>query len=361
METKKFKVAVIGLGRQSREDHLPGIVHSQFSELVAVCDKNESLVQSIAQEYAVNGYTNCDELLKNEKIDFAIIAVTHDAYIDIIPKLTKNGIHILKEKPLSRNLEEGFVLHKDIQQNNVECMITLQRRFNPIFSSFLQLKDQLGKLYHVDCRSTMFLENPQSGWRASSKQSGGGVILDLGYHMIDLIIWYFGLPDSVYAEFSVNKDKSADHEVEDMGTVLFSYKNGFHGSLFVSSFSPPKEQSIRLTGSRGIIHLNRGSITRMNNNGEVIENLIREKSWPSAAAEQIDYFCRIINKERENHGSAHYHLQHMAFIEAIYTSKKENTSVSPLELLKKYEKKQSTRSVGWRKNSNSKNTTLHLA
>lgn len=334
---KKYRAAVIGLGRQSTEDHLPGVINAQFAELVAVCDINKDLVTSISEQYNVPGYTSCEDLLKNAKIDFAIVAVCHHSYHQIVPFLVKHGIHILKEKPFARNLEEAIRLNNIIKDAGVECMITLQRRFNPVFSSFLQLKEHIGELYFADCRATMFLEKPQAGWRGSIKLAGGGVILDLGYHIIDLIIWYFGLPDHVHAEFGVHNNGEEPHDVEDTAAVMFAYDNGFHGSLFISTFCPPKEQSIRLLGSRGLIYLERGSIRRMTSNGEVIESLTRERAWPAASTEQIDYFCQVLNKEKENHGSPTYHMKHMAFIEAAYGSKKLGGYVSPKKLLEKYE------------------------
>ncbi|MDO8498731.1 MAG: Gfo/Idh/MocA family oxidoreductase [bacterium] len=334
---RKYRAAIIGLGKQSTEDHLPGIINSQFAELVAVCDINTNLVSRVASQYKVKGYDSCQELLKKERIDFAIVAVPHDAYADIIPTLVKHKVHILKEKPFARNLREAIKFAKLIKNADLECMVTLQRRFNPIFNSFLQLKDQIGDLYFVDCRVTMFLEEPQSGWRGLSKTAGGGVILDLGYHMIDLIIWYFGLPDYIHAQFNVNNKNKKCHNVEDMAALLFCYKSGFHGSLFISSHCPPKEQNIKLLGSRGLIQLERGSISRMSCCGEVMEKLTRENAWPAASTEQIDYFCRILNRERENYGGPEYHMKHMAFIEAAYRSQKQGSYISPKDLLNRYE------------------------
>jgi len=83
----------------------------------------------------------------------------------------------------------------------------------------------------------------------------------------------------------------------------------------------------------GIIEIDRGRIRRLRNNGEEAESLTREHSWPVAATNQIDYFCRVIKGEKENMGDPEYHLQHVSFIDACYKSKREGIYINPKKLL----------------------------
>lgn len=323
----------MGLGKQSTEDHLPGILNSRNANLVAVSDVDKEKVATISAKYNVLGYDNYKNLLKTEKLDFIIVAVPHSEYIEIINEAAKHKVHILKEKPFARNLTEAISIKNIIEKNKIHLMVTLQRRFNPIYTTFFQLKEKVGRKLFLDAKQTMFLKNPQDGWRASKKIAGGGVVIDMGYHLIDLIIWYFGLPDSVFCEFTVNTNIDKNHSVEDTATILFKYNNGFHGSLTLSSYYSPKTQSLKLIGTKGCVEIERGTIKRFDETGKLTESLSRENSWPSAASDQIDYFCNIISGTKANIGNHIYHLQHVAFVEACYKSKIYGKYINPKKLL----------------------------
>lgn len=331
---KRLKSAVVGLGHQAIEDHIPGLRDSQFASLEAICDIDEEKLKEWQDKLKVPGFTNYKELFDSTELDFVVAATPHDVYRGIIEEASKRHLHIFKEKPFARNLEEALYFKKLCDEGGIQLTTTLQRRFNPIYTTFFQLKDQIGDLFFVDVKYTIFVEGPHEGWRGQRDSAGGGCIVDMGYHMIDMIIWYFGLPDNVHAEFSAKAKPEEKYDAEDTAFVLFSYEDGLHGSLFLSRYCPPKTEQIRVIGDRGIIEVERGHIRRLRNNGEIAESLKREHSWPAAATDQIDYFCRVIGGERENIGSPEYHLQHISFIDACYKSKQARRYINPKELLR---------------------------
>jgi len=328
----KLKAAIVGMGNQTLSDHIPGIKESQFAQLIAICDIDKSKLEP-HKELGVRAYTDFKEMFNSENLDFIIAATPHDSYKEILEEAAKRKIHILKEKPFARNLNEATHFKQLADKNKIHLTTTLQRRFNPIYTTFFQLRDQIGKLFFVDTQYNLFVEKPHEGWRGSRERAGGGCIIDMGYHLVDMVIWYFGLPHKVHAEFSSKAKPDEKYDAEDTATVLFSYNDGLHGTLQLSRYNAPKNEKIKVLGSRGIIELERGSIKRMQNDGKVIESLTREQAWPVAAVNQIDYFCRVVKGEREDMGSPAYHLQHMSFIDACYLSQKQGRYVSPQELL----------------------------
>lgn len=335
---KNLKSAIIGLGHQAIEDHIPAIKDSQFASLEAICDVDEEKLKEWEDKLGLPGFTDYRELFNSIDLDFIIAVVPHNEYRGIIEEASKRHLHVLKEKPFARNLEEALYFKKLCDENDIELMVTLQRRFNPIYTTFFQLKDQIGEPFFVDMKYTLFVDKPHEGWRGKKDVAGGGCIIDMGYHMIDMLIWYFGLPDNVHAEFSAKAKPEEKYDAEDTAFILFSYEDGLHGSLFLSRCCPPKTEQIKVVGDRGIIEVEKGRIRRLRNNGEVAESLIREHSWPVAAANQIDYFCRVIKGERENIGCPEYHLQRVSFVEACYESKKKKRYINPKELLSQYER-----------------------
>jgi predicted dehydrogenase len=276
-------------------------------------------------------------MLKNHKIDFAIVAVPHDQYIGILNQLANRHIHILKEKPLALNIKEAIAIRDLVQKSRVELMVTLQRRFNPIFSTFIQLMKHIGQHFYVEAKYSMFVENPADGWRGEKKRAGGGCIIDMGYHPIDLIIWYLGLPDQIHAELRTAAKPMKYYDAEDTAAILFRYSDrNLFGTLQLSRFIPPKVDYLKLVGAKGIVEVKRGELVRYHSNGEVAEKLIREKQWAAAATTQIDYFCDVILGVKPNFGNAEYHLQHMAFIEACYRSQKLGRFINPFDILHQY-------------------------
>lgn len=339
LNSDKLKVALIGVGKQSIEDHIPALKNSTRAELAAVQDTDSRVVKEWGNKLGVPGYTSLSNLLKNHKIDFAIVAVPHDQYMKIVRELAANKVHILKEKPLALNFREAVAMRDVVRKSGVELMVTLQRRFNPIFSSFTQLMKSIGQPFFVEAKYSMFIDNPDKGWRGDKEKAGGGCLIDMGFHLIDLIIWYFGLPDNVHAEFRTFAKPLNYYNAEDTASVLFRYSdNGLFGTLFLSRYVPPKTEYLRLVGTNGIVEVRRGELLRYKNNGEIVEKLMRNNAWPTAATTQIDYFCDVVQGKEPNIGGAEYHLQHMAFIEACYRSQKLCRFVNPFDVLDKYAK-----------------------
>jgi predicted dehydrogenase len=359
--TTKLKGAIIGLGKQSEDDHIPGILDSRFAQLVAVCDVDSTKVEQWSKNFNIQGYTCPSKMFNQEQLDFVIIAVPHDQYPEIIRIAVDHKIHIFKEKPFARNLQEGLYLKNLCEQNNVVLMTATQRRFNPIYCSFSLLQDLIGEIYLINASYTLYVPNPHEGWRGSNQRAGGGCILDMGYHMIDTIIWLTGLPDSVYAISSANAKPEEFYDAEDTALITFKYQTGINGSLLLSRHYAPKKEVISFVGTNGSIEIQKGCIQRLSRDGKPIDVLTRDGAWKSASTCQIDYFCRVIQGQAYNYGSPENHLLHLSFIEACYISQKENQVINPKELLNHHDYcKQS--SVEWNsKNGHSRTATLRLA
>lgn len=329
----KLRGGVVGLGKQALEDHIPGLLDSDAAELVAICDSNGEVLREQQDKLRVPGYADAEAMLAAEQLDFVVVCVPHDEGRRIVELAASAGIHVLKEKPFATTISEAQQLVQRCEQNDVHLMVTLQRRFNPIYTSFTQLADQIGTPFMVEASYTLHTADPSDGWRGSAKHGGGGCIVDMGYHLIDMVLWYFGLPDRVLADMSASARPDRSYDAEDTALIHFSYDSGLYGSLLLSRFIGPKTEQIRLIGNKGIVHLERGRIRRLTNDGQVVESLSREQAWPSAAVSQINHFCRVIEGMRPNLSGPRDNLAHLAFIQSCYESARSRAYVNPKELL----------------------------
>lgn len=329
----RLRAGVVGLGKQALEDHVPGLLAADDAELIAICDENAGVVDAQEDSLKVNGYQDIEVMLAEQQLDFVIVCVPHNAGRKVIEAAAAGGVHVLKEKPFATSLPEAKELTALCQRSDIELMVTLQRRFNPIYTSFSQLADQIGTPFVIDAAYTLHVDDPSDGWRGQHAVAGGGCVIDMGYHLIDLLLWYFGLPDRITADRSVSARPDRSYDAEDTALIHFSYDHGLYGSLLLSRFIGPKRETIRLVGSRGIVQLERGRIQRMTNDGEIVESLVREQAWPSAAASQINHFCRVIRGDRANLSRPQDNVAHLAFIAACYESARTGHHVNPKELM----------------------------
>jgi len=334
---RQLNIIVIGLGHQSLEDHLPAIKESGLINLVGVVDVDKGKVEQIAKEHKVPHAISVKKLLNtlDVKPDAALIAVPHKDYLAIIEELANSGINIIKEKPFAATIEEAKAMIKLAKNNNISLQVTLQRRFNPIFISFNQLIKRIGKIYSIEARYTLNIAQLDNGWRARKNLSGGGALIDLGYHYIDLIIWYFGLPDSVTCRMSTNNREGQVYDVEDTAFVNFTYKekegdNGrILGDLIVSRVYPEKEESMIAYGSKGSVFIQRGKVCRRDLDGNEIESLQRVGSWPSAIIDQLEEFANNILEGKKRGVIDPQHLEQVSFLEAAYESDRTRLTIDP--------------------------------
>lgn len=329
---QRLRAAMVGLGKQGREDHLPALVASPSVELVAVCDADDKAVARVEAEYRVPGYTDVVDLLDREEIDFVVVAVPHHAGREVVLAAAAHGVHVLKEKPLATSLAEAQEIAEACDAAGIQLMVTLQRRFNPVYTTFPQLYDQIGEPFLFDASYTMAVD-PASGWRGSTQLAGGGCIIDMGYHIIDTLLWYFGMPDRVLAQTAAVARPELDYDAEDTAVLHLSYDTGLFGTVLLSRCVAPKTEVIRAVGTRGSVVLERGRIQRLDNDGTTIEALARENAWPSAAAAQLDHFRRVLTGQRPNVSGAAAHLAHAAVVTAAYTSAATGQTVNPKELI----------------------------
>jgi predicted dehydrogenase len=341
LQANVLDIVVVGLGHQSLDDHLPAIDESPMFRLVGVVDIDESTARRIGGERHVSFATSVSDLLNilDRMPDAALIAVPHADYLPIIRELAERRIHIIKEKPFAVSLEDAKQMVDLVKKNNITLQVTLQRRFNPIYRSYPQLLRRIGKVYSIEGRYTLNIARLDEGWRASRLYAGGGALIDLGYHYIDLIVWYFGLPDSVTCRLSTGNREGQKYDVEDTAMLSFTYEdkggngNQVLGSLIVSRVYPDKDESLIAYGSRGSVAIKRGQVVRRDTEGNVIECLERTGAWPSALIDQIEEFGKnILSAEHDGKIEQRY-LEQVCLVEAAYASANEHAAKNPNDFL----------------------------
>ncbi|MEK2474440.1 Gfo/Idh/MocA family protein [Streptomyces noursei] len=203
----------------------------------------------------------------------------------------------------------------------------------PVYAAAPHLLDQIGSPYLVEGRYTFHCPDLAAGWRGRAKLAGGGCLADMGYHLIDLLLWYLGLPDRVLADTSTATVSGTEYDAEDTSLVHLAYGCGLYGSLLVSRSAGPKTEHLAITGPHGTPLIERGAARLLDPAGQVVEPLLREPAWPCSPAVQIDRFCRVLDRSCPNPSGPAEHLPHAAFLAAAYASAATTRPADPTEFL----------------------------
>ncbi|MBI5476229.1 MAG: Gfo/Idh/MocA family oxidoreductase [Ignavibacteriales bacterium] len=223
---RKLKLGVIGLGWVSQIFHLPTIIKMDDVEIVAVCDKDKSRAKFIAERFNVQKvYTDYKQMLAKEELDAVDICTSTDSHLQITLDSLEAGKDIFVEKPIARHYHEAVQISEAVKQHKRKLMVGMNNRFRPdtmILKSFIE-KGEIGKIFYVKAGWLKRI-SPDNKWMTQKDKSGGGVFLDLGIVMLDMILWLLGFPpvQRVNAKMYMHKTKS----VEDSAIVSLEVKYG---------------------------------------------------------------------------------------------------------------------------------------
>ncbi|MGG3282225.1 Gfo/Idh/MocA family protein [Paenibacillus solani] len=269
---KSINVGVIGTGSISAM-HLQSYQKHANANLLAVCDLNEERAQRAAEKYgATKVYTDYNELLADPEIDAVSICTWNNTHAEISIAALNAGKHVLVEKPLCRTVEEALKVQEAVKSSGKLLQVGFVRRYDPNAQMLREFADkgEFGEIYFAKASSIRRLGNP-GGWFSDIERSGGGPLIDIGVHVIDLCWYMMGRPKPVAVSANTYRKlgnrsnvrnlsfyKAADYDaekntVEDMANAMIRFENG--ASLLVDvSFtlhSKDNQQSVKLFGDKG--------------------------------------------------------------------------------------------------------------
>lgn len=320
-----LRAGVIGLGRQSMNDHIPAILRRKDVELVCISDVNVGAHAQFFESFPelknkVKAFTDFQDVIK-DGVDFVVVAIPHDQYFEVSKALCENKIPFMKEKPFARTLDETIAM-ASIDDIAKYAFICTQRRFHPLFEQAYGSLDELGKLASFNATYTLNLPQSVSGWRKFSDVSGGGVIIDMGYHIIDQLIWWFGYPDDIHAQISNLSTEDDFYDTEDSATIVFAYYDtGMQGSIVLSRCTGAKVEGYQVAGSKGFMDGGKAKLlVKDRASGEILSE--DEGNYSEEMMDnQLDFFIKTFTQGRNFEKNHLDNLLNMKFIERCYRNK----------------------------------------
>ncbi len=191
---KKLKIGFVGCGAIANNKHLTALKRIDEVEIVAFCDIIEERAIKTAEKFGVEGakvYTDYKELLKDETIDVVHVCTPNRSHSFISCDAMKAGKHVMCEKPMAINSAEAKMMVDTSKETGKKLTIGYQSRFRKD-SQYLKtccMNDELGEIYYAKAHAVRRRAVPTWGVFLNEYEQGGGPLIDIGTHALDLTLW----------------------------------------------------------------------------------------------------------------------------------------------------------------------------
>lgn len=192
--SKKLRVAIIGCGGIANGKHLPSLKKLEQVEMVAFCDIEIKKAEEAAIEYGTPEavvYKNYKQLLEDESIDVVHVLTPNISHAEISIASMEAGKHVMCEKPMAKTSEEAKLMVETAERTGKKLTIGYNNRFRPD-SQYLHnvcKQGDLGEVYYARAHAIRRRAVPTWGVFLDEEKQGGGPLIDIGTHALDLTLW----------------------------------------------------------------------------------------------------------------------------------------------------------------------------
>lgn len=334
----KVKWGVIGSGGIARRRTIPeGIVPSTNAELVSVYDIDQKANAEVASEFNATAASSIETLLASE-IDSVYIATPANAHLKQVIACAQAKKHVFCEKPLALTVEEAEIMVETCKNEGVLFGSGFMMRFHTQHQAALKLiqDGRLGKPVYGRAQLSCWYPPIEGAWRQNPATGGGGSLVDMGSHCIDLLEMYFGKIKSISCFINNNVHS---YESEDSAVASLFFENGAIATVDTYFCIPDNSSKnvLELFGSNGSI-IAKGTIGQ-GDSGKMMAYLEEENSDYDATQvrsltngiainptpvntyyAEIEEFSNAILENREPINSAEIGLKNQKVLAACYRS-----------------------------------------
>lgn len=216
-------VVLVGAGRRGVSAHIPALQRHTSLELAAIVDTADRVNElSLAAKLAVPMYENLDACLSAMRPSLAIVATPHDSHVTLTSNLLQARVPTILEKPPARNLSEFNELVNFTNNYGTPLATALPFHFQNRYRGFIRsLKSPVLTDAQVLVRADVPSRPGVGNWRLSRERAGGGVLIDLGYHYLELIMACLGWPNLSSAHLTTSNSPRNDVEHEARVSLRF--------------------------------------------------------------------------------------------------------------------------------------------
>ena len=261
---EQVKIGVIGLGMGKA--HIRGYMSHPRADVTAIADPDAGRLEAVGNEFGIaKRYSSAEEMLGSEDLDVVSVATPNVYHKSLTILSMENGCHVLCEKPMAMNAAEAREMLDAAERYGKRLMINFSFRFTAQ-SEALKRQIEKGALGEIYFGRTVWHRRrgfPRfGGWFGIKELSGGGPLIDLGVHRLDLALWLMGYPKPVWVMAgtfghlgrSAAAEQGVSFDVEDLAAGTIRFENGavlqFEAS-WAAHIAEKELMETRLLGTKG--------------------------------------------------------------------------------------------------------------
>ena len=329
-----LNICILGCGGYAYEvmNELRNTKGIKFSFASRDISKAESFQRKFDGTHAFGTY---EEAMENPEIEAVYIFSPHNLHQNHAQLAISNSKHVLVEKPIARNLREGKEMIASANNANVNLMVAENYRFLPTVvkaAEIIRSDDEsgIGSLRTIKITSENYRE--PEGWRRDLETSGGGVFIDAGIHLVNLMTSLAGFPEKISAAIPIAVFHES--EGEDALNLFATYSKGVSATIFFSRSTNIQKavQEIVIDGSTGRIQFspfaNKLTITKGN-----LKRTVRLKNSTRGTQEMISSFRNLVLYEEPNKMPGEMGLNDLSIVMSAYESARDQSQVTPQKFI----------------------------
>lgn len=192
--SQKHRIGIIGCGGIANGKHLPSLSKLDNVEIVAFCDIERHRAEEAASKYGIEGSlvtADYQELLKDSSIEIIHVCTPNDSHADIAIAALEAGKHVMCEKPMAKTAEDAARMVEAVKRTGKKLTIGYNNRFRAD-SQYLKKvceEGELGEVYYAKAHAIRRRAVPTWGVFLDEEKQGGGPLIDIGTHALDLTLW----------------------------------------------------------------------------------------------------------------------------------------------------------------------------
>ena len=358
MAVKKFKVGIIGTGSigSCHASSYVELAKEGKCELIACCDLDRKKALAFAEKYGIpkeNVYTKFEKMIEEVKLDCVSVTTWNRSHMAPTVYALDHGINVLCEKPTAMNTSQALKMKEAADRSGKILQIGFVRRFGDDAALAKKLIDagEIGELYYAKA-FYMRQRGCPGGWFADKSYSGGGPLIDLGVHVIDLIRYLTGGPKAVEVFGTTNRGLMSEgmdvgawnpsesngrvfkKDVEDITTAMIRFDNGMVLNFEATfNLNMPEEgrNGVEIFGKKnGVVVTDRTRIARpLPEKSKVkIPEEPQQFGFTKGLKDEADEFLRTCRTGKQTITTPEDGVEVMRIIDAIYKSAKLGHSVT---------------------------------
>ena len=322
-----LKWGVLGAGSVAQRRAMPAINKAKHTELYALLSRDAERARGLATEHgARRSYITVDELLSDDALDAIYVSTPVYLHCEQVIKAAERGFHVLCDKPMAMNTEECRRMIDACQANGVHLQICFLFRFHSCFQEIRNWVTE-GSLGQIVQGRVPFLKPfpiPQGAWRGNPDQGGGGSLMDLGSHGVDLLRYILGEVSQVSAFCN---SLVHGYDVEETGTIMMRFENGAHGLVDTSFAAAGCDLVIEIYGTDGWVWVYNDDGWKINLSTDG-ESQILDSQFEDLYQYQFEHFARCVAEEEEPIVTGVDGLRTNEILAAAYESDRTGKAVS---------------------------------